>query len=328
MQSNRRRGALALIALVGAALVMIALGIEAARRLTGAPMSPDAAVNRTEGARSRFPRYLRDASGATLIIPSPPQRIASQTLGTDEILLAICSPDRIVALSSLATDPNYSNVVEQARAAQKPAVQGAEQVLKLNPDLIFVASYSRAEVVDLLRAAGAPVFRFANFDRIEDIKANIRTVGYAIGDEARAEALVAQMERELEAIRARALSVGKRPRVMSYGALGYTAGANTLFDDMARIVGAINISAEQGINRFQKISAEQITMWQPDFIVTGANAGTFDAARRRLLADPAIASSSAGRAGRIIVIDNRYYLTVSHHVVGAVEALAEGLYKP
>jgi iron complex transport system substrate-binding protein len=322
----RRRGPVLFAALVALVLVAAIAGIEIARR----PGPGPAALGPNSSARDRapapFPRELRDASGETLRIPARPQRIVSQTLGTDEILLAICAPERIVALSVFALDPRYSNIAAEARPLNLETVEGPEQILRLNPDLIFVASYSRAEVVDLLRASRAPVFRFANFDTIEDIKQNIRTVGYATGDDERAEAVVAEMEREIAAVRARIPSGSKPLRVMSYGPSGNTAGAGTLFDDIVRTVGAINVTAEQGLGGFPTISAEQVAAWQPDFIVAGADTNRFDETRRRLLSDPAIAASRAGRAGRLILIDNRYFLTVSQHVVKAIRALADGLY--
>jgi iron complex transport system substrate-binding protein len=254
-----------------------------------------------------------------------PQRIVSQTLGTDEVLLTICSPERIAALSWASADPQYSPMVDQARALGVPAVKGAEEILRLNPDLIFVASYSRAEVIDLLQAAGAPIFRFATYESLRDIEGNISTIGYAIGEEDRAAKLIAQMEREVEAVRASVPAGGDRPRVMSYSG-GVTAGANTLYDDVIRTVGAINVSAEHGLKGFPKISSEQVAEWDPDFLITGAQPGKFDEAREALLADPAIASSRAGRAGKIIVLDNRYYLSVTHNIVRTMEALAGGLY--
>ena len=82
------------------------------------------------GGRARpvpFPRAIRDSSGATLLIPRKPQRIVSQTLGTDEILLAICNPQRIVALSVLVDDPQYSNVTELAHHITGRTNAGAEQ---------------------------------------------------------------------------------------------------------------------------------------------------------------------------------------------------------
>ena len=66
--------------------------------------------------------------------------------------------------------------------------------------------------------------------------------------------------------------------------------------------------------------------WQPDFIVTHAAKNEFEWVRRQLLQNPAIAASKAGKAGRIIVIDNRYFAAVSQYIVLGIKALAEGLY--
>lgn len=329
---ERRAGArksAAFIALVLIALACVAVGIEALRRFSPSPeTATDSAHATADHPQTPYPRTLRDAGGNHLIIRQRPARIASQTLGTDEILLAICRPERIVAFSRFALDPKYSNVADEARAAGAPAVQNAEDILQLNPDLIFVARYSRAEAIEQLQAAGAPAFRFANFDRIEDIKTNIRTVGHASGDDQQAESLVGRMNDRLASIRARIPQGIERPRVMTYGSAGYTAGANTLFDDIIRHAGGTNVAAERGIGGFGKISAEQLLEWQPDFIVVGANRGEFEKVRQQLLANPAVATTNAARAGRVIIMDNRYFLTVSHHVVRAVEALAAELYAP
>jgi iron complex transport system substrate-binding protein len=324
---GRKGAAFVAFVLLGAACV--AAGIEALRRFSPSPETPTHTAGAPAGrARAPYPRTLRDAGGNQLTIRQRPARIVSQTLGTDEILLAICQPERIVAFSKLALDPKYSNVVGEARAAGAPALQNAEAILQLNPDLIFVAHYSRAEAIEQLQAAGAPAFRFENFDRIEDIKTNIRTVGHATGDDEQAESLVRRMDEELASIRARIPQGGARPRVMSYGYAGYTAGANTLFDDIIRHAGGTNVAAERGINGFGKISAEQLLEWQPDFIVVGANRDEFEEVKQQLLGNPAVAATNAARAGRVITLDNRYFLTVSHHVVRAVEALADELYAP
>ncbi|HKQ80393.1 MAG TPA: ABC transporter substrate-binding protein [Blastocatellia bacterium] len=320
--SKRIKGSMVFIAVIIAALALVVAGIEIARRLK----VPADTVTAVPAAAKPFPRELRDAKGETLSLPREPQRIVSQTLGTDEILLAICPQERVVALSDLAEDGNYSNAVEQARQIPGRTTEGPEQILQFKPDLIFVASYSRAETVELLKASGAPVFRFANFDSIADIKSNIRTIGYATGTDAAAEKLIRQMDEALTAVRAR-IPKNKSPvRVMSYDKLGYTAGSNTIFDDVVRATGAVNVSAEQGIKAFAKIDSEKILEWQPDFLIMGANRGKEKSVRDRLLEDPAVAASAAGRAGRIVVIDNRRFLTVSQHVVGFVEDLANGIY--
>ena len=310
------------IAALVAALALVVAGIEVTRRLK----TPADATTAVPAVARPFPRELRDAKGETLNLQREPQRVVSQTLGTDEILLAICPPERVVALSNMAEDGDYSNAVEEARRIPGRTTEGPERILQFNPDLIFVASYSRAETVELLKASKAPVFRFANFDSIADIKSNIRTVGYATGTDAAAEQLIRRMDDDLAAVRARIPKSESPLRVMSYDRLGYTAGSNTIFDDVVRAAGAVNVSAEQGIKGFAKINSEKIVEWQPDFLITGANRGKEKLVQDRLLEDPAVATSKAARAGRIIVIDSRHFLTVSHHVVRFVEDVANGIY--
>jgi iron complex transport system substrate-binding protein len=283
-------------------------------------------ANEMQPLPTAFPRYWQDAVGKRMTIPAPPQRIVSQTLATDEILLAICPPQRIVALSALAVEENYSNVVILAKSVTKQAVNNVEHILSLNPDLVFIANYNRAETVELLQATGAPVIRLSQFRHLQDIKKNIATIGYVIGEDERAAALVAKMEQDIQAIRAQ---IPKRQvpwRVLSYSLGNYTAGRDTTFDEMVKLVGAINVAAENGISGHVKISDEQILLWQPNFIITHAAAKELTLTRQLLLTNSAIAASQAGKAGKIIVIDNRYFLTVSQYVVKGIEALAQGLY--
>lgn len=301
-------------------------GLEWLHWLKREPNSPTLTTTLAETEIGSFPRKFRDAVGNTLIIPSPPQRIVSQTLGTDEILLAICPLERIVAVSSVAKDAKYSNVVEKAQLIAGQASSHVEQILSFQPDLIFVASYSSAEMVKLLQTTGAPVFLFAHFQNVTDIKNNIKTIGYAIGEEQRAVALLTQMETDIQTIRARIPKNRASPRVLLYSQWGYTAGANTIFNDMLRIVNAINIATEQGIEGHVKISTEQIMKWQPEVIVTGAIPGKFEEVRQFLLKNQAIATSQAGKMGRILMIDIRYLNTVSQYIVYGIKALAAGLY--
>ena len=167
--SNKRsKGSAVYVAVTIAMLALVVAGIEITRRLK----APADAVTAVPAAAKPFPRELRDAKGETLILPHEPQRIVSQTLGTDEILLAICPTERVVALSNLAEDGNYSNIVEEARQIPNRTTQGPEQILQFKPDLIFVASYSRAETVEpaqVFQSAGFQVRQF-RFDRGRQIE--------------------------------------------------------------------------------------------------------------------------------------------------------------
>ncbi len=311
------------------ALVVSSLGC-------GAPpdSGPAATLPETE-AHGGFPRTIADASGRSLTLAARPERIVSQTLATDEILFDLLGAesvqagrrpglDRLVGVSPFARDPAYSNVAALAAAHPAPAVQSAEEVLRLRPDLVFVASYSRAEVVELLGASGAPVYRFTGFDTFDDISANILRVGAAVGAEAPAAELVERMKARLAAVEVRRRG-RPRPRVLSYSPGGASAGRGTMFDDIVRWAGGVNEAAARGIDGFPKLSAEQVLAWDPDVLVAGYLDGERDSVEQRLRANPAIAATRAARSNRIVYIHSRSLLAVSHHVAGAVEALADAL---
>ena len=185
---------------------------------------------------------------------------------------------------------------------------------------------SRAEIVESLQASGATIFRVANFDAIEDIQQNIRLIAQAIGEEARGDALVAQMNSELAAVRARIPVQSAPPRVLLFSLSGNTAGAKTSFDAIVRAAGAVNVVAEKGMTGFPQISAEQIVEWQPDVIVIGAEAAKASDATARLYEHPVVATTAAARNRRIIALDNRYLLSVSQHITHAIAELAAKLY--
>jgi ABC-type hemin transport system substrate-binding protein len=135
------------------------------------------------------------------------------------------------------------------------------------------------------------------------------------------------IEKRLSEIATAASRYSSRPRAMLYDLSGYTAGANTLIDEMLRRADARNVAAEHGIHGSTRISAETIALSPPDFILAGAAHDEFDQVRKALLSDPAIASSPAGQSGRIIMIDDRFLLCVSQYFVPAMEAMVEGLYE-
>jgi len=290
------------------------------------PSAPPSAESATPPASTPFPRTVKDAFGDPLTLKAPPQRIVSQTLGTDEILFAICPRERIAGITEVAFNDTYSKIVDEAKASGIKTIYGPEDILALKPDLVFIASYSRAEMATLLRAAHAPVYRFSNFDRIEDIANNVRQLGYLIGEDAAAARVVADMRARLARARERAAASGRRPRIMTYDGSGYTAGSNTLFDDVIRQAGGVNVSAEHGAKGYGRVSAEQILEWQPEYLICGAKPGGADMVRRRLLDNPAIASSTAVKSGRLLLMDTRIFMTTSHHVATTVETLVDMLY--
>jgi iron complex transport system substrate-binding protein len=297
-------------------VLLLALGLVACGR-DAAPVASDAAP------AGGFPRTVTDGAGRQIRLAARPIRIVSHTVAGDEMLFAMVRPERLVGLSAVARDLKYSNVVAEATAHPAPGIESAEDALRLKPDLVVVASYSRAEVVSLLESTGAPIYRLSNRNDLEGVMTNIRALGEAVGEEAAAERVVAGMRTRLAAI-ARRRAGRSRPRVLSYSG-GFTAGKGTSFDDIVARAGGVNEAAARGIEKFPKLSAEQVLAWNPDVIVSGYLPGEIDSVRRHLTTSAGVAQTTAARRQQIILVETRRFLAVSQYMVDAVEQIADSL---
>ncbi|HZT03865.1 MAG TPA: cobalamin-binding protein [Steroidobacteraceae bacterium] len=139
-----------------------------------------------------------------------PQRIVCLTEETTETLYLLGEEERIVGISGFTVRP--------ARARkEKPRVSAftsakIDRILALQPDLVLGFSDLQADIAAQLARAGLEVHLF-NQRSVAEIFRMIRTLGGMIGCEERTAELVRRLEDGIEAVRARASSFARRPRV-------------------------------------------------------------------------------------------------------------------
>ena len=139
-----------------------------------------------------------------------PQRIVCLTTETVEVLYALGEQDRIVGISGYTVTPT------QARK-EKPKVFAFTsgdlgKIMAVQPDLVLTFSDLQADISRDLIKAGVPVYAF-NQRSVEDILGMIETVGRLVGAEAKAMALVAELEASIATARAAAQALPRQPRV-------------------------------------------------------------------------------------------------------------------
>ena len=277
------------------------------------------------GARN-YPREAVDADGFRVRIAQQPRRIASQYWSIDEYLYSIIPPERVVAVSESAYLEIISNVADLAAKFRPVVAPDPERVLRAHPDLILVSSSSRSDFTSLIRSSGIPVYRmFIDFTTLQQVEEYIRLVGYLTGEDERAETVASQFHANIERAKSLHPSSARRPRVIGMGGQ-FTYGSGTLFDDIVKTVGAVNPAAEAGLKGYDMINSEQLARWTPEWIAAGANAGQIEETRRKVLADPGVALTDAGRKGHVLVLENRVFLPMSPFAVKRVTALAEALW--
>ncbi len=250
-----------------------------------------------------------------------PQRVVSQSVGTDELLLALADPSQIAALSHISHDASFSPVAAEANRYPSLHDSDAESVLRFRPDLVLAASFTRPETLTLLRRTGVRLLVLDRFDTLEDVYASLRLLGRELGQATRAEALIARCQARVAALAARLKGV--RPvRVLSAGIYPFTAGTGTTFQDLCDHAGARNVAAEAGLKGHAPTPSEQLLVWNPDVLV-GAGDGSL---RAQLGAIPHYRVLPAFRAGRLVVLPGPMMSSVSHHRIEAYEALAKALH--
>lgn len=307
------------IALVGV------IGCGFAARVTPA-QTDDGALAATVAPAGAFPKTLVDPIGAHIVLARPPRRIASIALATDELLLALVDPSRVVAVTFLVDDASTTELAGTVPSTVARATEDPERLLVLEPDVVLTAGFSRSESVRLLESAGVPVVRVGRHDSLGDVLDAIAMIGRALGEEPRATALVASLQtriaRVAERTRARG---GPRPRVLLWEG-GCSYGAGTLQDDLVRRAGGVNVVAEAGLRGPVSLTEEALVTLAPDVIVTSVDGAAPHPRDARLLGDsPVLAEVAAARTGRVYGLPRRVLGSVSQQAVTALELLADVL---
>ena len=274
-----------------------------------------------------YPRTVVGYLGKRLRIERPPRAIASQALVIDHLLFAIGADERVVSVSAPATDPRFSFIADRIDPSRVVLSTNVEAVVRQGADLMLLSHSARADFESVLRSAGIPSIRMhtwhASFDEVAEA---LRLVGRITGSEDAADEQVLLMRQRINVARNRRPADAEPPRVLPYSVYGSTYGTGSLIDHVLEELGAINVSAQHGVGPVAEISSEQVASWNPDWIVAGAEVGAAEATLARLRSDPGIAVSGAGESENFIIVDSRMLISMSHHAVGLMEAIATRLY--
>ena len=259
--------------------------------------------------------------GRTEAKPPCPSRIISLSLASDEMLVDLLGDrKRIAALTYFASDPSISNVSEKARGIPRIRAN-LEQVLGKSPDLVIAAGYTNPDIREHLRRAGVRTLVLGETVSLESVKGNVRAVGAAVCEAAAAEELVRGMERLIGEARGRIPRGAPAPRILFYGAPGFTVGGRTTINDMIESSGGVNVAARRGLSGHMNVSAEYVVETDPDMILTsGYNPSHPDFVGRTF-------SNDAFRGRRIVVLPGKHLDAASHYAARGVSDLVDSILK-
>jgi iron complex transport system substrate-binding protein len=200
-----------------------------------------------------------------------PRRIVSCSVAGDEILLQLLTTKekrkRLLAVSELADNPEYSTVSREAKDIPQRTGTHIEHILSLKSDLIIAASFNQAEFLQKLQSLKLKTHVMEGFRSLEDLKRHILTLGALIGAEKESQEKVKALFEEIAIHRSQNT---RHPKVLILMPDRTLLGKDTLLDDVVTQAGYINIAREWGVVGWQKISEEKLLQAHPDWILTSA----------------------------------------------------------
>ena len=214
-------------------------------------------------APAAFPRNLTDARGHVLTLKAVPQRIVSLIPSETEVLYALGAGERIGAVT---TADDYPPEVKRKLTIGNVLTSDPEQIMAQKPDLVVAIGSLNQTPIAALEALHVPVL-VVDPKNMDDTYASIRLLGQAVGAEAKAEQIVAEMQRRLAAVQAMVAQAKHRPRVlMLYGTDPiYTTGPNSFIDALITQAGGQNI-VDKPIST-NIISPEEVVLRKPEVIL-------------------------------------------------------------
>jgi ABC-type Fe3+-hydroxamate transport system substrate-binding protein len=313
----------------GAALALLLAGCGPS---SPPPAAPERAASTGQSAAAMlaggFPREVQAPDGTQLRLAAPPQRVVAGASGVGDILCELLPPERLAGLPDQMRDYSSHRAPDDPWLARPSFhVFAAEPVLALRPDLVVADHWQPAETSARLREAGLPVLVIDDLERLEDVRAAVGLLGRALGEETRAEQLLAAMDERIARLAAGA-GARRGLRALAYtngGTGGWAAAQGTSADEWIGLAGLTNaLASREGHVRF---SFEELLTLDPDvLVVCGADNPDERGGTEALVRDePLLAGLRARRRGLIVTLPSWLFSTNSHNIVTAAEELAQRL---
>ncbi|MDO8290149.1 MAG: ABC transporter substrate-binding protein [Parvibaculum sp.] len=222
-----------------------------------------------------------------------PQRIVSINLCTDILALDLARPGTLKSVFRVAADAGDSPVVDKARGLPLNNAT-AEEILSFKPDLVLAHAFSSPFTLSLLRQAKIPVVQVKDAESFADVRANVRVIAAALGQEAKGEAMIARFDASLAAS-ARPMTA-HAPRAVIYQDLGGAAAANTILGAMLIHTGFENVVQASSSGGFVNLTIEDLINTRPDFVAVGIYRPLEPSLAHEVLTHPALKAYIAAHA--------------------------------
>ncbi|MFP8891561.1 PGF-CTERM-anchored ABC transporter substrate-binding protein [Natrialbaceae archaeon A-CW2] len=262
-----------------------------------------------------YPVSLTDATGETVTLEEPPERIVTLNPSDANTIFEIGADDRLVGMpvgdgTSRLDAEGQTDITED-----DGFTVDSETVVGLEPDIVLAANVSSVEQVDQLRDAGLTVYHFPEATSLEDVAENVAITGTLSGECDGATETLTWMDQRLDLLES-AVADAEHPTVYYKMGDGFTAGSGTFQHETMTAAGLDNIATAADIEKWGIISNEVVVEEDPDWILR--TSGPFQPEIPESLED-----TTAVQNEQFVTVDSNDFSQPAPRIVFAMETLVE-----
>lgn len=266
------------------------------------------------------PGNVTDDLGRSVQINNIPRRIISLSPSNTEILYALGLQDRLIGVTTFCNYP--------AEALSKPKVSGfsvvdVEKIVSLEPDLILADDLHKADVVPALEKLGIPTFVISP-GTVDEVLNDIGILGSITGKTREAEELDSSLEQRVKTVTERVANLkGEKPRLfyVTWHDPIWTAGGNTMINDLIEKAGGRNIAGDLG--GYSTISLESVLEKNPQILVVSSSMGDQNTSLNYINNEPRLKAVDALKNQQVFVVASDIFSRTTPRIVDALEQLAK-----
>lgn len=302
------------IALIASTMLFAACGDD-----NGSDSSGSDTTAASSPAEASFPLTVPQAEG-DLTFEEAPTRIISLSPTATEMLWAIGAGDQVVAIDNMSNYPEEAQAKASDLSGFEPNI---EAIAEYDPDLVVV-SYAPEGMADGLAALDIPVWYGNAATTLDDVYAQIETLGAITGQVSNAASVVADMKTQIDEAVAGVEQMTDSSYFFELDNTYFTQTSNTLVGSLFASFGLVNIAdgAEEG-NNYPQLSAEVIIEENPTYIFLADTA--YGETAETVATRPGWGSLDAVTNGRVINLDSDVAQRWGPRVVDLVSAIADAL---
>lgn len=253
------------------------------------------------------------------------KRIVALANGSAEIISALDYKENLIGRDIASTDADLKNVP----VITSGHVVIAEKIISLNPDLVLIdKATGPAGAIAALKSANISVKEIPEAWQLSDISMKVTSIASAIGAPKAGTKLAAELQSAISRVKNVPNKAGIVFLYLRGGSAIYLVGGKgSGADSLISAIGAVDLGAAQLSNPFNPLSSELMVKLNPDVILVMSKGLQSVGGISGLTQLPGIAQTSAGKAKRIIAVDDSLLLSFGPRTPDLLTRLAAALFK-